>query len=462
MSAANDDELCWNESSGGCGCERKDCGGYTCHRRDRYACDCFRHGPAVRHATVPVVMTSYADAWPVYRARGWPAFPLKAGTKNPPPNGLTGWDGKDPSGADCMELAEQRRYAGTAQTALRMLSTTAGLDFDAYDGRTGGQTLAEAERRWGALPKGPWSSARDDGVSGIRFFTIPDGLILVANLEFRELELGHVEVIQRHHRFAVVAPSVHPKLGTEYRWRDGTDRLMDAPPSVDELPALPAGWCLQLADGAAHNGERASSEQVDTFLAGLPAGTVCSTVRAALREAEHDLNHPVVSRHDDTTRHVLALLRLGERGHPGVPPALDVLRTLFIEAVTADESRTEKSADAEFNRMAAGDRGIGLITSSPTPETQRGCLFCDRPADPERSRRSLEGVVNKVLTAEPDKRERLLRWAARKIYAQVTEGQLTAESAAGLVVGSAIEVGLGETLAQRLVAEQLLRIGAGR
>lgn len=450
-------EPCASDEFGGCECGRDDCTGYDCSRRDTSACDCYRHPELPSDSEKSP--TSFAEAWPVYHLRGWPVLPLKKGTKTPPPSGVTGWDGIDMSGADCAELAESPRYKDTTQAGVRMLSTTAGIDVDAYDDRTGGRTLAEAERRWGRLPVGPWSSARDDGISGIRFFRIPDGLILRANLAFPDLGIGHIEIVQRHHRFAVVSPSVHPRTGSPYTWRDGSGTPMATPPRVGDLPALPSEWCQALADLGARSGARASSLQVAEFLAALPSGTVCGTVRQALRDAERDLDHPVSSRHDDVTRHVLALLRLGERGHPGVPVAIDVLRRVFVETVTADESRTERSANAEFDRMAAGTRGIGLIKEHPTPEERRGCMFCDLPPDPERSRRMLTGVVNKVLSAEQDDRLKLLRWAARKIYDQVVEGIVTTEGAAALVVGTAVEVGLGEEPARRLIAEQLLRMG---
>ncbi len=115
-------------------------------------------------------------------------LPLRTGTKYPPPDGFTRWDGIDPSGPDCAEFDQLPAYRGsTAQTALRMPTTVVGLDVDAYNDKTGGRTIAEAARGWGRLPAGPWSSARDDGVSGIRFYGVPDGTVLVSDVVFPEL-----------------------------------------------------------------------------------------------------------------------------------------------------------------------------------------------------------------------------------------------------------------------------------
>lgn len=160
----------------------------------------------------------YTDAYLLYRKLGWlGTLPVPARKKWPPPDGFTGWDGVYPSGADAHAFTEEPRWAH-ANVVQRLVSTVIGLDIDAYDGKTGGATLAEAQRRWGPLPAGPRSTARDDGVSGIRLFQVPDGTVLKTVITFPELGIGHVEVIQRHHRYAVVWPSIHP-TGAIYTWR---------------------------------------------------------------------------------------------------------------------------------------------------------------------------------------------------------------------------------------------------
>jgi len=365
------------------------------------------------------VTATFQDAWPSLRGRGWPAFPLMNGTKSPPPAGTTGWDGVDLSGADCAEFDHLPDYAGTRQTAVRMPSTVWALDFDAYPPKTGGRTFTEAARRWGSLPNGPWSSARDDGVSGVRFFRIPDGAVLVPNLVFPELRIGHVEVIQRHHRYAVVYPSIHPDLGSQYTWR-GTSGA-DVSPAIADLPELPQTWLDGLV-GLARQGSRALPEQVEQFLAGLPAGAVCDAVRATLRAADAALTAPIESRHDDTCAHVLRILRRGEQGHTGAVAALTALKARFVHVVTADGSRTAASARAEFDRMSEGDNGIGLLLGTPTPDGRRGCRCGVPPVPPTRA--VITGILRKVLAAEADERVRLLVWASRKLDGWAQAGQL--------------------------------------
>lgn len=374
-------------------------------------------------------MSTYQHAHPLYRRLGWPsALPLAPRTKGPPPAGFTGWDGIDPSFPDCLEFEQLAAYRGTGQVALRMPSTVIGVDVDAYGGRTGAATVAEATRRWGPLPSGPWSSARDDGVSGIRFYRVPDGTVLVANLAFPELRVGHVEIIQRHHRYAVVWPSVHPTTGTGYTWR-GT-AAPDMPPAVGDLPELPAAWVAALA-GTGCRAERARPEQVERFVAALPAGVACDAVRAAVRAASCSLAAPIVSRHDDVRDHVLRLLRLGERGHPGVSNALAALRVVFVRAVTADGSRTVASAEGEFDRMRDGAHGIGLIETTPTPADRGGCR-CG-VAGPSPTRAVVTGLLRKVLAADDAERPALLRWAVRRLHAYGSAGQLPDEQVAQLV-----------------------------
>jgi hypothetical protein len=99
-----------------------------------------------------------------------------------------------------------------------MPATAIGIDVDHYKDKLGADTMREAMRRWGPLPVGAHSSARGDGSAGIWFFRVPKGATLKTRIAFPELRLGHVEIIQRHHRYACVWPSVHPETGQRYEW----------------------------------------------------------------------------------------------------------------------------------------------------------------------------------------------------------------------------------------------------
>lgn len=144
----------------------------------------------------------YASAFDTYHRLGWPSvLPLARGTKFPPPTGYTGNDGAVPSYADMMTWADSDKYRD-GNLALRMIGMC-GIDVDDYDGKTGGATIAEGEKRSGKLPPTFRSTSRSDDVSGIRLYRIPDGVKLVEKIGFPELGLGGVEILQYHHRYAV-------------------------------------------------------------------------------------------------------------------------------------------------------------------------------------------------------------------------------------------------------------------
>ena len=124
--------------------------------------------------------------------------------------------------------------------AIRLPVDVIGIDVDAYGSKTGAQTLAEGEKRWGKLPYSPRSTSRDDGISGIRLYRVPPGIELVGVIEFPELGVGDIEICQRHHRYVMGWPSIHPS-GRRYQWLGIDDGPLDEPPTPGDIPDLPAG-----------------------------------------------------------------------------------------------------------------------------------------------------------------------------------------------------------------------------
>ena len=106
----------------------------------------------------------------------------------------------------------------------------------------GDKTLAELEEKYGTLPPTWRSTSRGaDNPSGIRFFTLPEGVELPGVLG------PGIEAFQDHHRFAVVWPSINPKTDTMYQWYTADDEPCDIP-NVDDLPYLPAAWVRGLQE----------------------------------------------------------------------------------------------------------------------------------------------------------------------------------------------------------------------
>jgi hypothetical protein len=307
-------------------------------------------------------VTQLVEAAAEYLNAGWPAIPVAYvdGNKQPARSGISGRAGRD------LTHAELRDYfAGARALGLRCPVGTMAIDVDAYAPKRGAETLAEAERRWGPLPTGPWSSSRDDGVSRIRPFRVPPGMEFVGEIGFPELGLKDIETIQRHHRFITAWPSLHIKTGRPYTWHDVPGGYLF--PTLDMLPELPATWieALQVAPGTAVAGRKMQDGEVAAWLASLPEGE-CPYVARVLGEVTFS-----GSRYSDARDATLALIRAGEQGHRGVADAITELRARYIAEVEPDRA----AAEPEFDRHLAD--GIGKVLATPTPEADKGCCRTD-------------------------------------------------------------------------------------
>lgn len=325
----------------------------------------------------------YADVAQVYWDKGWRGIlPLKRGTKWPPPKGFTGYAGADPSFADILQWGELYpdgnvclRLPNNDETAV------VGIDVDAYGVKTGAAAFAEAVRRWGSLPDGPQSSSRDaDLVSGLRLFRVPSGTLLEDVIVFPELSIGDIEVIQRHHRYVVCWPSIHPE-GRGYWWRNSKGQLLSIP-EFDEIPDLPLRWLdgLKLTPRSLEF----SGEDFDTRKA-LTDGEPSPVVSARMVQAIKELNLPGMSRHDTCCRHVLAILRYGREGQSGVEQALMQLRQVFVAVVGMDNSRSPDVATDEFNRMVT-NKNVARELAQPGildwfKRIMDGAKMLDSPSD---------------------------------------------------------------------------------
>lgn len=179
-------------------------------------------------------MSGYADFAQHYLAAGWAPLPLPHGKKKSPPEGWTGYGAPMPSYADVAEWADQQ--AG-GNVALRMPPNVVGIDVDAYKPEALA-TMQALTASLGELPLTWRSTSREDGLSGIYFFHVPEGL------RFGDVGPG-VETLRHEHRYAIVAPSLHPE-GRYYRWwgPDGSEKA----PKAKDLPQLPAAWVQHLVD----------------------------------------------------------------------------------------------------------------------------------------------------------------------------------------------------------------------
>ncbi|MCU1590250.1 MAG: hypothetical protein JWP11_1506 [Frankiales bacterium] len=321
-------------------------------------------------------MSPYREAAALYLPTGLGGpLPLPAQRKKAPPAGWTGKDAPYPSGADVWAWSEERP---DGNVGLRLADNVLGIDVDCYAGKPGGQTLARLEAQLGKLPPTWTSTSRTDG-SGIRLFRVPTGRSWPGVLEATHAD-GHttqgIETVHKSHRYAVCWPSLHPE-GRQYVWLDPKGNVADGPPKADELPALPASWLEHLDRGEQNAASKAdmTSEQTRAWLTRLDDGEPCQRVRAERSRVAEALSQD--SRHEAALALTALLVRLGEKGHRGVPSALDVARAAFLERVTGPgEDRSEGEALAEWARMVDG--AVRLVLGDPSfPAT----TSCTCPAD---------------------------------------------------------------------------------
>src|SRR5690606_26614755 len=221
--------------------------------------------------------------------------------------GYSGQDGAYPTDEEVENWS--KGSVGNANIALRMPDGVIGIDVEAYRKgevvKNGDVTLADHEAKWGKLPPTWTSTARGPGQpSRIHFYRVPVGTRLATAIR------PDIEIIQRHHRYAVVWPSVHPDTGQQYRWYDPSGRLCMAP-IPDELPELPTRWLVELSKGAASPApEKAPAGQGYALLAAMEAddSDPCDWLRGLLDDTVEAMHAADVgSRHDLVTARVMAL-----------------------------------------------------------------------------------------------------------------------------------------------------------
>lgn len=282
---------------------------------------------------------------------GWHPVPLgRAKGKDLLVAGITGREGTDVSEEEAFrEWAD--RWAATGDglnLGTRMPVGVIALDVDCYDDKPGAETMAACADEWGELPPTWTITARHDG-SSKRLYRVPEGWEGVGTIpDPRGGKASGVEVLQRHHRYAVVPPSFHEVGQVRVFGPDGNEcELM---PTPGELPMLPDAWCEGLHKNRP-KAERDRTAEPDELLASFPEGPMTDAVQKAM-QAMLDAIASGAGRHDTMNEKLLELLRLGWGGATGVPLAVQMLRPMFVQATTPE--RGEEEARAEFDRSLKG------------------------------------------------------------------------------------------------------------
>jgi hypothetical protein len=289
-----------------------------------------------------------------YHRAGWHPIELPAGAKGPPPEGRTGYGGND------MTPAEIEAAAWAGNVGIRMPVDVIGLDVDVYRG--GDRTMKELFARCGELPA-TWvsHSGRNDG-SGIRYYRVPVGLAWVSGL-------AGIDIIRREHRYAAVAPSIHPD-GRPYGWADVTEGVFtDDVPAVEDLPELPWGWIRELSRARpADTGapvQAADPDTVEAFLDAHNRADQPSYVGVILAHFD-DRWRAGHSRHDSMTHVLLWAMEAVRAGIASGRPTVDLLASAWVEAVSPDARRAQIGSPSRTTEFAAMLRhAVGKVSGKP-------------------------------------------------------------------------------------------------
>jgi hypothetical protein len=208
---------------------------------------------------------------------------------------ITGYSPHDATEADIRSWATEFAFGGEVNLGIRCPPGVIGIDVDAYDGKRGLVTIAELEARLGPLPPTWTTTARHDG-SGIRWYRVPVGW-RGHDPKAQNGSDGHVELIQRHHRYAVVPPSTH-HTGPDYHLTGpgGNEIVSGVLPSPGELPELPAAWLAELASTARVVAGRINAADVEAWL-DEPTGDDYSHGLAQVTTGLHNRLAEGVNRH---------------------------------------------------------------------------------------------------------------------------------------------------------------------
>lgn len=289
-----------------------------------------------------------------YLAAGFAPLPLDPGTKWPPPEGFTGHHG-DPTPE---QVEEWSRQNPTGNIALRLPADVIGIDVDHYGAtKRGLDELRTLEERLGSLPPTVISTSRENG-SGIRLYLVPNGTKLAGSLG------ASIEAIQRHHRYIVASPSIHPDTGQRYRWiEEGSGEVLDRVPRIDELPALPSVWLEEfsrpdLGDTAAG----ANGEQVAKFIAEHDSGERSDW----LAQQRRRLDERDSGRHDALVSVAMRAMREAAAGAYPAAAAIEMLRAWWLE-VMDDTARRDGD---EFDKAIAW--AIGQAIAKPEKVAEIG------------------------------------------------------------------------------------------
>lgn len=338
-----------------------------------------------------------------YTRKGWNVVPLPPHKKKSPPDDVTGRLGRFTTEDDLAEWMDPKAFsevpwhkgniairAGNVVTVDNIDYEIIGIDVDAYDGKHGAEHLLQLEKKYGPLPSTWTSSARDDGVSGIRWFLSPIGYEYMGKPRLANGKASDsIEIVQRVHRYGLVFPSWHPDTKGQYWWYDrgvkpdGTNTSSRIP-YAKELAILPDSWWKFLT----RNGTEATGDQpidmdmptkalylwADKRLAAKRDHS-CRQMRMALARQRKSIEEST-DHHDPLVRFHWQVYHLGAEGHSHWKQCLALLEKDWLAKVSSDNARSLSEARSEIARSREGT--LRKIKGTYDEFRKQGLQFIER------------------------------------------------------------------------------------
>ena len=221
-------------------------------------------------------MGNYTEASRLYRSLEWEVVaPSKLAPESKKPAGAVYEVFGRGNTATQEQLDGWERDFPYRNCLLKMNRGIIGIDIDHYDEwieekkrwihKRGFDHISVDISRFGELPPTYSSTSRGKfQPSRILFYRVDEGV------EFNGAPYEDVEIIQHHHRYAVVKPSIHPRTGEQYKWY-GPDGQECAPPRPSDISPLPREWYAPLMSSTRNSNasmRRTASSDVHMAYAG--------------------------------------------------------------------------------------------------------------------------------------------------------------------------------------------------
>lgn len=301
-----------------------------------------------------------------YTKKTYKVLPCNGYTKLPLPSGATGHGGV----IELQDIEAWKLHHGYNNIAARAETFSdefdlliVDKDIDLEKGKDGPANFAEYEKIHGELSPTWKTTAKGQGVAEGQFwYKVPKGTVL------KDKPVVGVELIQKHHRIAVLPPSLHPKTLQPYRWYDPQGIPCDIPDPVD-FPWLPDTY-LQLwnADKKAPKAERKAPGTVpdlNEFEAWLNSEEPTFFVNQFVEEVnlESHIGHDKLL--ENASSLVCLQLNLGERG---AWHAYEALKRRFMQTTGNLDNPNKEFRDAFLWALEVNNWSPQPLPSKPMRE----------------------------------------------------------------------------------------------